>query len=70
MIDENLPRFFKIKQTIDEIIEKYPDFVVIEKDEKQQETEKQIWQYKHFFDLDQYYRYLSQSGIDFCNTIV
>ncbi|HMT00919.1 MAG TPA: type V CRISPR-associated protein Cas12a/Cpf1 [Candidatus Absconditabacterales bacterium] len=70
LIDENLPRFFKAKQIIEEIIKKTPDFVVKERNEKQEETEKKITEYLSIFYLNSYCHYLSQSGIDLFNEIV
>ena len=71
LIDENLPRFFKGKQIIEEIIDKYPDLEeVIEKNEKQVEKLQSLSDYLQYFDLDQYHNYLSQGGIDSYNTVI
>lgn len=70
LIDENLPRFFEALSIIDKIKTKSPDFMVIEKNEYQQEIEKKLSDYDHIFALHTYHQYLSQSGIDSYNTVV
>ncbi len=70
LIDENLPRFLKNKSVFEQIENGLEDFVVIEKDEKQQESKKPMEEYATFFDTTTYHNYVTQDGIDSYNAIV
>ncbi len=70
LIDENLPRFLKNKEIVLQILTWFNDFEVIEKNERQEQTNKKLSDYSHFFDTTKYHLHLTQPSIDVYNQIV